>query len=173
MKIEYNIDECKELAWAIATEGGFSLGKTKKGFVPCVYFVNTDITLFGELLDKVKIGRVSSERGDKKWKRKFKWYVSNVEEVNNICEQILPYLPSKNRQAEILLEYCRIRLSKNTKGGVHKQTHEPREFELHKEIKKLNERGVNNYEVYDAIIIGSGPASLAFAYNTIEHTLHL
>jgi uncharacterized protein len=165
VKINFNIDECKEIAWAIATEGGFSLGKTKRGFIPCIYFVNTDITLFGEFIDKVKIGNTSSEIIKENHKRKFKWYVSNIKDVSNLCSQILPYLPSKQKQASILLEYCKIRLSKNTKGGVHVQTHESREFELYHEIKQLNRRGFNNYEHYDTIIIGSGPSALAFAHH--------
>ncbi len=53
--------------------------------------------------------------------------------IKSFCEEILPFLPAKRKQAELLIEYCsRRRFSR----------YNERDYEIYAEMKKLNKRGL-------------------------------
>lgn len=149
-----NKREKEIIAWALATEGNFSVnlggGKTKKGnpsYIPRISFANTDKGLVEKVKDLAQCGTIySRDRSDEGFKPGWDWVLSGIEGcLGDFLERIIPYLPAKKRQAELVLEFCRIRQATTRKGiawklGVSNRV--PREEEIYMELKELNRKGV-------------------------------
>ena len=65
----------------------------------------------------------------------FTFQIARLLDVKALLEQVLPYLIVKRRQAELLLEFCNLRLKDKW------MTYNPRLFEIAKEIRHLNKKG--------------------------------
>lgn len=88
--------------------------------------------LFGST---IKTGKEDIQRN-----RKAVWavQVARLLDVKCLLEQILPYLKVKRRQAELVLEFCNVRLEDSW------ATYNPRLFEIAKEVRKLNRKGLQS-----------------------------
>jgi hypothetical protein len=140
------------MAWSIVFEGCISLGKgTTKHIsqitgeekeyitlVPMVQLSNTQYNLLDSFQKLVGYGHVEKNGSTKSGAPYWSWEVKSMEEVKRVCEEMLPYLPSKRKQAELLIEFCTIRLEK-PKERVD------REEQIFQEMRSLNEKGKFRY----------------------------
>lgn len=142
-------------AYAIAFEGCISLSKTSVNrrkvysvIVPSVQIAGVNKQLLDDFCSLVGYGKVYPERRKNPLKNQrevFVWRLSGAQQMKDFCEEILPYLPSKKRQAEIMIEFCERRKVCHriyTHGG-HFTTYEDRDWELLKEMQELNHRGLH------------------------------
>jgi len=136
------------LAWSLAWEGTITIvrqseKKTSRGFClrPRLHISNADKSLLEKFQSYIGCGSVTSEQTryphQGKWKTLYCWTVGDREKGMNLLREILPFLPAKKRQAELLLEFFELR--------DHRE-HEPypeRVLEIHKEMAQLNRRGAH------------------------------
>ena len=144
------------IAWTMVWEGCFSLAKSSKNqkgtgtpyYRPSLQITNTNKELLDRFQQVVGCGKIDLRvKEDRKMncKAKYAWRVNTQKDIKNICESILPFLPAKKEQAELLLEYCILRLNTKLKGVkliFGETTRTKREEEIYKRIKELNKRGV-------------------------------
>lgn len=146
---EVNIsDENARLAaWSISWEGYISLIKSKDprkkgGFrmIPRIAIGNTNYNLLEKFQQLVPIGKLSNSGYRPNPKARDIWYWRLSSSFNKtiwFLKRILPYLPSKQRQAELLLEYCISRC--NVFGN---KPYSERELQIREEILTLNRKGI-------------------------------
>jgi hypothetical protein len=147
----------KIAAWSIAFEGAIGLNKlTPTRYMaqrrPCRYIELAPAITLGntnqELLTKFSrlmngYGKVDNGRDNSLTKNGtiysckplWRWSIRGVPETQGFLQQILPFLPAKKKQGELLLEYTVLRLSR------WRLPYSEREFEIYEEIKRLNQRG--------------------------------
>lgn len=143
-------DQYEIIAWALATEGNFTLGvkyykqESAPVYTPYVAFSNTDKGLIDSFTELAHCGKVYSRQREGNRKRDYSWILTGME-TEDFLSKILPFLPAKSPQAKLLLEYCNIRKNVSRKGLAFKlgqNTRTPRETEIFNELKVLNKRGV-------------------------------
>lgn len=83
----------------------------------------------------------SYERLQRGWKPEFKLQVTGLTKVPKVLEAIRPYLCGKLAQADLVLEFCRSRISKGKPKGF---VYDDRELEILRAIRGLNARGVRD-----------------------------
>lgn len=129
------------MAWSICWEGSIYLsqgqrqGREKPEYTPHISLTNTNPTLMKAFTELVGYGRVFPRPPTEIHKASYEWQVGTLNGVKQCCEEMLPYLPAKQEQAKLLLEYCNSRLS--AKGG----TYSKREEQIYEEMRKLNKQG--------------------------------
>ena len=110
--------------------------KTGDYYAPFVGITNTSQLLIDKCMAIFKSGRYHSEKRKRPHhKIKLVYNIASVKGVKQILTQILDELVVKNRQAELLLEFIKVKENKIGYGAL------PREIELYEEIKRLNTRG--------------------------------
>ncbi len=137
--------ECRlAIAWTIASEGTITINpyfsKSHKGFYlayPNIVISNTEldfIQAFHELMGKTgticQTGKATENR-----KASWQWQLRSIEGCLRLLEQIKDYLPIKKKQAQIVIDYCHLRLRNLTKPYTNY------ELELINQIRSLNTRG--------------------------------
>jgi len=125
----------------IEGEGSITLGrgvcKNPQGFSlhPRFFITNTDMVLLnkaqsiigaGKIFKKEKIQKINHKQG-------FKLCIDDKNELKTLLLKLEPYLISKRKQCQLLLEYINTHIRKN---GYSK-----RDTEIFQEIKTLNKRG--------------------------------
>lgn len=132
-------------------EGSFGLHKhknkrCKRGwyYQSLVCMVNTDKKIMQWMSSIINVNHkcVSRRKGKMKptWSPCYVWYLGRIPEIIQFIEMILPFLKIKKKRAELLLEYCKIRLYKQPrKGKTFEYT--TRQHEIYSIIKKLNRTG--------------------------------
>lgn len=106
-----------------------SIGNTDKGMIDYVYNLT-----HGFVLERK--GR-RSQKQKKEWKRVYSLFLTG-EKMRQALKEILPYLRTKRRQAEILLEFP----SYAHRGRMKRNWEEiKRQDSLWREIRELNQRG--------------------------------
>lgn len=142
----------KLLAWAIAWEGSICLHKGRNSenrnlvwYCPSVNLNNTDSNLLSQFVQLANCGNVSFfGRRNPRHKNQYRWALTSMGAVKSFLLNILPYLPTKRKQAELVIEFCTLRLNNHKHGlkgmkGLH--TREPREEEIFQELRELNKKG--------------------------------
>jgi hypothetical protein len=132
------------MAWAISLEGAITLHKQTdpRTKTPELYAVvslaNTNRNLLTKLMEISGFGHIRSKswQYNERCKPCFYWTIRNIQECLAFLRQIQPHLPSKQEQADLLIEYCEERL-KNWR-----LPYSTRDFEIHERIKSLNKRGL-------------------------------
>lgn len=114
------------MAWTIAWEGCLGLYKARRSeghsfqIIPVVDVSNTNRELleaFAKLVGYGKVYHQSNHHHDgTNWKDMHKWQLTSLETVKRFCEEILPYLPAKKEQAEILIRFAKRRMEVATSG---------------------------------------------------------
>lgn len=143
----------KLIAWSMEWEGCFTISKAKRSrgnafqYVPVVMLDNTRPILVEAFCQLVGYGKTYVHRRYKEINRKdlFKWQLVNLKDVLRFCEEVLPYLITKRRQAEILLGFCRRRLLVSRKGismSKGQITFTDEDDGDWREMKLLNKRGI-------------------------------
>jgi dCMP deaminase len=156
----------KLVAWSIAFEGSIGLGKgnQRKDTDDNIYhaynvFVNLSNTS-KELLDafsnEVGFGNVYLHDAHKnnKWKPIYHWVVNSYSDCKFVCEHILPYLPYKKEQAELMVKYCERRLGIVCQHNYsrHGKTFDKIDDEFYDKFKKLNIRGKQDNNIPEELI---------------------
>jgi hypothetical protein len=78
-------------------------------------------------------------------KREYHTQLENLGKIYFVLETIGPFLKTKHRQAELLLEYCSLRLRDRQISRKHPYTDE--EIAIYNELKILNKRGKLNAQI--------------------------
>lgn len=134
----------KVAAWAIALEGTITLHRQThhtRGRTVCLYPMismgNTDFEMLRQFRELTKYGRISEKawRSNEKCKFERKWEIRSIYEMHSFLEQILPYLPSKRKQGDLLLRFLESRISR------WKLPYIEEEFKIQERIKELNKKG--------------------------------
>lgn len=138
------------VAVLIAAEGSLSLiknnsGTSHPGYQARISVYNTDRALLEWVQDKTRMGNIPSPQDKKRWlpnaKPAYIWRVTDLRGVKQICEEILPYLPIKIKQCELILEFIELRQSKFKHWYTHDISYGEREKEIYEEMKILNKKG--------------------------------
>ena len=97
------------------------------------------ISLFGGNL------YIAEQPEESVWKDRYEWRLYSLRKVKPFLIAILPFLQIKSRQAQLVIEFCSLRLNKLGKryqGGKHNKTYTEREMIVFDNVKSLNQRGV-------------------------------
>lgn len=133
------------MAWSIAWEGSIALHKqmddTKNriyGLDPIVSVGNTNKKMLEELIHMSGYGHIGDTpyQSTPNCKPVYKWEIRSIPEANAFLKQVFPHLPSKRKQAELLLEFTKSRLKR------WRMPYTKREVEIQQEIEGLNRRGI-------------------------------
>jgi len=130
------------IAWCLALEGSIMLIKNRGAYTPCVEFINTNpelITKFSKLIIDIPHHINRKDYNDKR-STNYRCRCRTLESAKCILDTVKDYLPSKNKQAELLLEFINSRL--DNKFSITTE----REREIHNEIKELNKLGKGKRE---------------------------
>lgn len=115
-----------------------SIQRTGNYYAPFIGITNTCQPLIDKCMDIFKSGRFHAEKKKRpNHKIKLVYNIASVKGVKQILTQILDELVVKRKQAELVLEFIRLKESKTGYGVL------PREIELFEEVKRLNRRGNN------------------------------
>lgn len=156
--MDYNSSDMKEqiIAWSMEWEGCLSLSKSKRSrgysiqYTPTATLDNTRRELIEAFQQLVGYGKIYCHRRYRVGNQKdcYKWQVTNLVDIKRFCEMILPHLITKKRNAELLIEFCYIRLNPAVRKGVNyrerRRTWGEREEEIYLELKELNRKGVTH-----------------------------
>jgi len=105
---------------------------------PTVYFTNTNravIIMIGRWLGG---GTITRRKGDAGHNDTYVLSISGVRSILQLLETIRPMLVVKARRADLMMEFCRSRISHNRGKGRRFTTYELR---LYTAIRRLNRRG--------------------------------
>ena len=114
-------------------------------YTPYIAFSNNDKGLIDKFASLAQCGSIYYRQREGNCKPSYVWALFRLGEVKKFLEEIIPSLPSKTRQAELLLEFCILRESFSRKGIAMKLGHNsrtPREHEIFGELRKLNRKGI-------------------------------
>lgn len=154
---EYNTGEIGWLSGIVDGEGSIGIRRCmKKGkyisYTPFIQVTNCDFILLDrikEILDYYGIDYTFTIRKDDrelKWRNSGHIAIGNYEGSVRFLKLIMPFLISKKRHAEILLEYCNYRQTikhreQRIKGKFIK-TYDGREIIAYEELHKINHKGL-------------------------------
>lgn len=135
-------DNAELIAWSMAWEGsiGISRGKNKYGvyYRPMLQLSNSNKELLEEFhrlsdMGYINIGSKKNDRHKTMWQ----WHISNQSDSVYFINAILPFLPSKVEQAELLRDFCLSRMNRPT----HKSPYTEEELSIIEKIHELNRKG--------------------------------
>ncbi len=134
-------------AWSIAWEGSIQLNivnKSKsewkgKQFNTSIAIGNTNKSLIEQFKMITGYGGVcpNARKGNKEYC--WRWYISSHAEIKAFLEQIVNYLPLKQEQGKLLLEYINIRLEEKRRTNQN-ASHTKREYEIAERMTELNKK---------------------------------
>lgn len=130
------------VAWTIAAEGTISVGRTGKYYYPIVQVTNTSKDFIDKFLDMVDFGTVckaTKRHKNPNYKECHIWAVRNLADCLSLLKQILPFLPIKIEQAELVIELCESRLENFHRIG-RDNLFDRRDIEIVDRIHELNKR---------------------------------
>lgn len=120
-------------------EGSTGILYSKKGkydhLYPYFNVSNTSEELIGKL-HKMIGGNVSDDIYRPPRKKQYTLRFSSIRDVLEVLKKIEPYLIVKRKVARLVIEFCESRLNQK-----ESRTYTEREWEIHRETKKLNKRG--------------------------------
>jgi LAGLIDADG-like domain len=143
------------LAAFIDCEGTITLqrwNKNKGGcnIQPRVSIFNSDPVFVEHVLDiynrlGVKIF-IETQKRQSNHKVVYRLVVLGINRVHKVLTAIKPYLINKRGQADVVLEFCMLRIQASMLGRGKQVKYGPRELELQSHIRLLNLRGVSETE---------------------------
>jgi len=103
--------------------------------LPLISIANTDREQMEWLHGLLQGSILLTSTGRRGCKTAYILQLSQLRNVKSLLEQLLPYLRVKKRQAQLVLEFCNIRLQEQLGKRCD------RAFEIAKEVRDLNKRG--------------------------------
>lgn len=139
----------KLIAWSIAWEGSIGLHRDKQKknsqnfyLKPRIGVYNTDYNLLTKFKELVGLGHIHRHKASlPSGKNMWIWSCTGIRKCRYLLQNILPELPSKRKQAELLLEFC------NMPKKIPNMNYVPRAFEIQQTMLKLNGKGLKMMEV--------------------------
>lgn len=141
------------VAYSICFEGCISLlrgkreekGKLYIHYTPYISICGVNRSLLDSFCSLSGYGKVSNAQksNSSKHRKAYRWELYRQKDVKLFLEEILLYLPAKQEQARLLIEYCDLRLKAPHphSDGIYKSTYTGEEEEIWLEMKELNRRG--------------------------------
>lgn len=134
-------------AYSIVWEGCLSLSlahhrrdnRVFPELIPSISIVGTSKELLDSFCSLIGYGKVRREKRKNpstNQKEVHCWVVTGgMPKIKAFCEEIIPFLPAKRRQAELLIEYCsRKRFSR----------YDEKDYRIYAEMRELNRRGLSD-----------------------------
>lgn len=125
---------------------------------PIISISNTDSDIMeytGNIMEG-SMGTPKLKHRKENWKDVHQWCLNNMERVINFLRWLQPYLISekKKRLCELVIEFCKIRLSCRGMQGAHTQ----REIDIFEEVANINtsrgkRRKPRNLQLHNGYII--------------------
>jgi len=139
------------LAAIVDGEGTIDLIIRSRGsyndYLPYVVVFNTEKSIIDSTKDMASVGKIPRPIPPKGNRHKdlYRLWIRQQEDIVYFLERIQPFLMSKRKKrlAELLIEYCLIRLKRNRGArshGIKLGTHSERENEIWEEVRELNKR---------------------------------
>ena len=120
--------------------------KNYKTFIPNISIANTNKNFLKYIKHIIGIGYITKNKARPKKNKKahYRYSIENLADIEKLLNQIINTLIVKRKQAEILLNYCSLRLDKLAlnKGRIDLARYGDEERRLVKAIRKLNKRGL-------------------------------
>jgi len=134
------------LAAFLDGEGGIQLTRNfrrnreyKLALHPCVYFTNTNEVVIRQMRQWLGCGCVTRKRSENpRHKDTFALSITGTRNVLALLDVVRPYLIVKQRQADLLIEYCKSRLRHYRSGD---RRFNKRELEIYTKLRRLNMKG--------------------------------
>ena len=105
---------------------------------PDVYFTNTNEEVIRTIRKWLGGGSITRRPERVDHKDSYVLTISGVNSILQLLEAIRPYMIVKVKRADLMIEYCKSRISHNRGKG---RTFTENELRLYRAIKKLNRRG--------------------------------
>jgi len=118
----------------IEGEGTFNLKlrKNRKHAQPRFTISNTDLRLL-KYAQSIIGGRIRKQRVSKRGTICYALEIAKIDAIYKTLEKLIPYLITKKKQAKVMYEYCKLRLSMPCYADTH-----PKEKELYNRLHQLN-----------------------------------
>lgn len=134
------------IAWSICWEGSISLIPYRRYAIqPLIAISNTDKSLIDQFRELVGYGYIythnrTKETGYNGWNIIHRWQIQSIRDALRLCKEIMPIIPSKVRQLEIVYEFCQLREKKMANRNTRsiEAMDWTREWELKEELSYLN-----------------------------------
>jgi hypothetical protein len=126
-------------------EGGIQITRSKRkdreyttALHPDVYFTNTNAAVILRIKKWLGGGSITRRKGKGTHNDTFVLTISGVRSILQLLEAIRPMLVIKAKRADIMMEFCKSRISHNRGKG---RRFTENELRLYTSIKRLNRRG--------------------------------
>lgn len=129
---------------------GWNKGKGGCSIQPKVSIFNSDPVFVQEVINiynrlGVKLF-IETQKRKANHKIVYRLVVLGISRVHRVLTSIKSYLINKRGQAEVVLEFCELRIAASKIGRGRRVPYGQRELELERQIKLLNLRGVSETE---------------------------
>ena len=125
------------IAGIIDGEGSIYLGIQKKRlFIPAISISNNDEKMLQFCKETLRFGYISKRKCNiSKNRPNHSWvhFIGKREDIVRVLIQVRPFLITKQKQADLLFEYCVNRLE-------IRQPYTERDYEIYRELRILNKR---------------------------------
>jgi len=115
-------------------------------FIPMISITNTNKEFCNQMKTMIGSGYITRNkaRPEDNKKEYFRYSLENLADIEKLLTQIIDKFIVKRKQAEILLNYCSLRLDKLAlhKGRIDLARYGEEEREMVKQIRELNRRGL-------------------------------
>lgn len=140
------------VAWFIAAEGCISIYKNLRSgggtyqFVPGVAVGNTDLELLKNFRELSGYGSIYNSQSypQTNWKQSYQWRLQKKDNLIRFLKEIISFLPSKQEQAEIVIQFCERRgkrLQRLKPGEYWKPIYDEVDYAFVERLHVLNKRG--------------------------------
>jgi LAGLIDADG-like domain len=126
-------------------EGGIQITRSyrkdreyKTALHPDVYFTNTNEEVIRTIRKWLGGGSITRRRERENHKDTYVLTISGVKSILQLLEAVRPHMIVKGRRADLMMEFCKSRISHNRGKG---RRYTENELRLYRAIKKLNKRG--------------------------------
>jgi hypothetical protein len=134
------------LAGFLDGEGGIQITKSLRkdreyrlALHPTIYFSNTNRLVMEALKRWLNLRSMIVVRyGKRRYKSIYTLHITGIKNISSLLTKLTPYLIVKRKQAEIMLEYCKNRLS-HYRGKSRRYNR--KEIRLYRTLIRLNKRG--------------------------------
>ncbi len=140
------IDKPEVVAWAMASEGSFSIQRVRNSLQPKISINNTDEIYLDKFISLVGFGHIGKHintREDRNWKPIYHWYISSFADCLKFCESVIDYMPIKQRQVELVMEFCKRGIGRYSNN--HRLPIEEKDWLIYDELRFIGKRGTNDY----------------------------
>jgi hypothetical protein len=126
-------------------EGGIQITRTRRrqreytiALHPCVYFTNTNRKVIERIKTWVKSGIMVVSHSKKGYRDTYILHVTGLQNIIILLQCLHPHLITKQKQADLLLEYCKDRIEYRKRVDRH---YAQAELQLYSALIQANKKG--------------------------------